>query len=138
MKDKTTLEGLIGLQRARRITRKFSNNSSRDFIMTIEHANSLSDMEILSVNGVGKMCLQAIRWAFKKPKINNNKYNSPCLEKADANEPIFVLRGQDISSPPTILRWMADNFESLPEEKLQDAFETVMQMKNWERRKKPD
>ncbi len=66
-------------------------------------------------------------------KLNNN-----CLEKAKDNEPIFVLRGQDKSSPKIIFAWMAQNFENLSSQRLQEAFDTAMAMKRWPNRKHPD
>lgn len=66
------------------------------------------------------------------------KENNSCLEKAKPNEPIFVLRGQDRSSPKLILQWMAENFENLSNQRLQEAFDTAMSMKRWPNRKHPD
>ncbi|WP_460675338.1 hypothetical protein [Larkinella ripae] len=66
------------------------------------------------------------------------KTNDSCLEKAAIDEPIFVLRAQDISSPKVILHWIAKNFETCPDEKLRDAFEHCIAMKNWTNRKNAD
>jgi len=61
-----------------------------------------------------------------------------CLRKAAEDEPIFVLRGQDESSPKVILHWIAKNFETCPDEKLREAFEHALIMKNYPKRKKAD
>lgn len=66
------------------------------------------------------------------------KYNSPCIKKAGDDEPLFVLRSQDISSPLLILEWIKVNFETCTEEKLQAAFKTAMEMRNWPNRKHAD
>jgi len=66
------------------------------------------------------------------------KQNNPYLEDAKDNEPIFVLRGQDKSSPKMILTWMAENFENLSSQRLQEAFDTAMAMKRYPNRKHPD
>ncbi len=64
----------------------------------------------------------------------NNKY----LENTKPNEPIFILRAQDKSSPILILNWMAENFENLSHQRLSEAFDTAMAMKKWPNRKHPD
>jgi hypothetical protein len=70
--------------------------------------------------------------------MSQTKVNSAALQKAKDNEPIFVLRGQDKSSPKLILAWMAENFENLSNQRLQEAFDTLMAMKRWPNRKHPD
>lgn len=67
-----------------------------------------------------------------------SKYNNPCIKKAGNNEPLFVLRATDISSPKVILHWIAKNFETAPEEKLRDSFETAMEMRHYPKRKNAD
>lgn len=66
------------------------------------------------------------------------KYDDACLIKAAADEPIFVLRGQDQSAPKVILHWIANNFETCPDDKLREAFEHALKMKNWTYRKEAD
>lgn len=66
------------------------------------------------------------------------KNNDSCLDKAGENEPIFVLRAQDKSSPKIVLQWMAENFENLSAQRLQEAFTCVLAMKRWPTRKFPD
>jgi hypothetical protein len=70
--------------------------------------------------------------------MSQTKTNSSALDKAKENEPIFVLRGQDKSSPKLIFAWMAENFENLSNQRLQEAFDTAMAMKRWPNRKHPD
>lgn len=100
--------------------------NARYGVNTIQEANKLTDDEILAVKAVGKIALQRIR-NYGEP-ILNNKHTSPCLQKAGDNEPVFALLGRDYSSPRIILLWMAENCNSLSEEKLNDAFETAKQM----------
>lgn len=67
-----------------------------------------------------------------------SKHESICLANAKDDEPVFVLRGQDETSPKVILHWIAKNFETCPDDKLRDAFECALIMKNYPNRKKPD
>ncbi|WP_234735301.1 hypothetical protein [Tellurirhabdus bombi] len=86
--------------------------------------------------------------AFNQPLINTpmdfqkdapgTKNNDSCIENAAENEPIFVLRAQDASSPKVILHWIAKNFETCPDDKLIDAFNHAIKMKNWPDRKNAD
>lgn len=66
------------------------------------------------------------------------KRTDSCLKKTPDNEPIFVLRAQDESSPKVILHWMAKNFETLSIDKLREALETAIAMKAWPKRKTAD
>lgn len=61
-----------------------------------------------------------------------------CLKNASEDEEIFVLRASDISSPKVILHWIAKNFENCPEEKLREAFDSALRMKNHKGRKQAD
>ncbi len=53
-----------------------------------------------------------------------------CLAKAKDDEMLFVLRAQDITSPIVVLEWMKLNFNTCPTEKLREAFECALEMKN--------
>ena len=66
------------------------------------------------------------------------KGTDKCIEKAAENEMLFVLRAQDMTSPLIVLEWMKENFLSLPEDKLREAFECAIEMRKWEYRKRPD
>lgn len=66
------------------------------------------------------------------------KKTDPCLAKAADDEPIFVLRGKDVSSPKVVLHWIAKNFDTCPDEKLREAFEHALVMKNYPGRKTAD
>lgn len=65
------------------------------------------------------------------------KHDSICLEKAGDDEPIFVLRGQDVTSTATIRFWLKMNPQLSPA-KVSDAFNVIKAMENWPRRKNPD
>lgn len=73
--------------------------------------------------------------AIKHDELKNPQST---LGKAFEDEPLFILRGQDVTSPRVILHWMAKNFESVTEAKLRDAFEIALAMKKWPRRKQSD
>lgn len=61
-----------------------------------------------------------------------------CIKKAAEDEMLFVLRAQDVTAPQTVLEWMKINFENLPEAKLREAFECILEMKKFRNRKSPD
>ncbi len=62
----------------------------------------------------------------------------PIIAKLHDDEPIFILRGQDASSPFVVLDWITRNFATCPEPKLREAFEQALQMKNYPFKKLPD
>lgn len=66
------------------------------------------------------------------------KKNDTCLKKAADDEPIFVLRGQDKSSAKVVMHWIAKNFDTCPDEKLREAFEHALKMKNYSVKKNAD
>ena len=60
------------------------------------------------------------------------------FNKANSEEMLFVLRGQDLSAPKVIIHWIAKNFENVSDEKLRDAFECALKMKKNAVRRSPD
>ncbi len=50
----------------------------------------------------------------------------------------FTLVAQDRTSPRTILFWIGENFETAPPEKLRDAFERALRMREFPERKWAD
>jgi len=65
------------------------------------------------------------------------KDNCPTLKKVATDEPIFVLRAQDVSAPETILEWIRLN-PALPDGKRREAFECSEAMRRWPKRKSAD
>lgn len=61
-----------------------------------------------------------------------------CLGKAKDDEMLFIFRAQDITAPVAILEWMKINFRTLPEAKLREAFECIMEMRKHQNSKTPD
>ncbi len=61
-----------------------------------------------------------------------------CLAKADPEEMLFVLRAQDKTAPHTVLEWIKMNFLTCPDDKLREAFECALKMKQWSKTKLPD
>lgn len=61
-----------------------------------------------------------------------------CLGKAKDDEMLFIFRAQDVTAPMAILEWMKINFNSLPEPKLREAFECIMEMRKHKNTKSPD
>lgn len=68
---------------------------------------------------------------------SHTKIDNACLIKAKDDEPIFVLRAQDMTSPTVIKMWLRLNPE-LSMDKYADAIECIQQMENWPKRKMAD
>lgn len=58
------------------------------------------------------------------------KKNCTTLAKVRDDEDIFVLRGQDITAPRMIVRWIEFNIFTAPDEKLREAFECALRMRH--------
>lgn len=61
-----------------------------------------------------------------------------CYENADQDEPLFVLRAQDVTAPRTVAQWILENIEHAPREKLHEALECAIAMRSWPKRKQAD
>ena len=62
---------------------------------------------------------------------------SGCLAKAGDDEPLFVLRAQDILAPATIRNWCEFAFlAGTPAEKLKEARELALAMEEWAKQNK--
>lgn len=57
------------------------------------------------------------------------KKDCKTLAKVGDNEDIFVLRGQDITAPRSIVRWIEFNLYTAPDDKLREAFECALRMR---------
>ena len=85
----------------------------------------------------------------------STKLNDPCLKKAADDEPIFVLRAQDVVAPIVVMFWilavmiaqMADwihwdrtNYAQpcASDNTLRAAFEQALRMRQWPKRSIPD
>jgi hypothetical protein len=62
----------------------------------------------------------------------------PIMAKLGDDEPVFVLRGQDISAPSVVLEWITRNFDTCPEHKLREAFEQALLMRGYPLKKTAD
>lgn len=60
------------------------------------------------------------------------------LKAKGRGQETFTLVGQDRTSPRTILFWIGENFETAPPEKLRDAFERALRMREFPERKWAD
>lgn len=56
------------------------------------------------------------------------KKTDPCLQKAHADEKLFVLMARDVTSPKVIMEWIKENLGAQPEDKLREAFECALEM----------
>lgn len=61
-------------------------------------------------------------------KKNPGKYS--CLSKIKPDEPFFILRAQDAMSYRSVIEWIKDN-PQVPDDKLREAFECALAMKNY-------
>lgn len=61
----------------------------------------------------------------------------PCLYKADEQEPVFVLRAQDVSAPMALAFWVTIN-EGGPDSKIESANKVMYAMTQWASRKAAD
>lgn len=61
-----------------------------------------------------------------------------CLYKADEQEPVFILRGQDVTAADTVHYWVDRNIMSAPKEKIEAASVVEAHMERWYLRKAAD
>jgi hypothetical protein len=59
------------------------------------------------------------------------------LNKAADDEPIFILRAQDMTAPQTVLEWMQRN-PQIGEAKFAEARDCADAMRAWPERRKAD
>lgn len=52
----------------------------------------------------------------------------PCYDKAAPDEPLFVLRAQDCSSPEVVIEWIKRNIRNVPNKKLHEALDAALEM----------
>lgn len=71
-------------------------------------------------------------------KIEEKHKLDSTLNKAKDDEMLFILRGQDVTAPRTIMFWIAANIHNASDAKLRDAFECALEMKKTSNRKSPD
>lgn len=62
-------------------------------------------------------------------KNNPGKYDT--LHKIKNDEPFFVVRAQDSSSPYAVLEWIERNFDHMKDEKLREAFDCALAMRKY-------
>lgn len=62
-----------------------------------------------------------------------------CLGRAADDEPVFVLRGQDLLAPDLVDKWAIDaNGLACPWDKVREAKVIAQAMREWPGRKNPD
>lgn len=60
--------------------------------------------------------------------VCTKKTGVPCYDKATPDEPVFVLRAQDLTSPQVVCEWIRLNIETAPQDKLRQALESALAM----------
>jgi ribosomal protein L7Ae-like RNA K-turn-binding protein len=69
----------------------------------------------------------------------NTKDANKCLQKVATDEPIFVLRAQDILAPEVVRAWARQAKEhGTPAVKVHEALALADAMERWPTRKYPD
>ena len=71
--------------------------------------------------------------------IKREELATGCIAKAADDEPVFVLRAQDITAPAVVRTWC--EFAVLAgcaPEKIREARALALQMEQWPNRKMPD
>lgn len=72
--------------------------------------------------------------ATKREELKNG-----CFAKAADDEPIFVLRAQDMLAPALVRQWAVQAEErGCPAAKIAEARALADKMDNWAKRKNPD
>lgn len=67
------------------------------------------------------------------------KHTDTCLIKAADDEPIFVLRAQDMLAPESVREWANRALKcGLPHAKYEEALALAAKMEQWPNRKMPD
>jgi hypothetical protein len=62
-----------------------------------------------------------------------------CLGKAHDDEPVFILRAQDIHAAELVMKWAIwCRAGNTPEDKVDEAFRIAEAMQDWPNRKQPD
>lgn len=65
--------------------------------------------------------------------------DSKCYANARAKgEQTFTLRAQDVSAPMVIAEWIKLNINTAPAEKLREALDDALRMREWPARKVAD
>lgn len=60
------------------------------------------------------------------------KRTDKCLAKVADDEPIFVLRAQDLLAPDKVRKWACEaRAKGCPADKVQEAYECATQMDAW-------
>ena len=66
------------------------------------------------------------------------KHKCPTLKKVGKDEEIFVVRAQDVTAPKTVALWIVENIYTAPADKLIEALECAIKMRNHPRCKRAD
>ena len=76
---------------------------------------------------------------LKKDELKLLKKGEGCLGKAADDEPVFILRGQDLCAPHAIRTWvsMARTLGTATPDKLAEAEKCAKMMEAWPTRKVP-
>lgn len=68
-------------------------------------------------------------------QMSHLKEGNETLAKINPDEPIFVLRAQDITAPRVIVHWIELNLDIVSEAKQKEAYHCALAMKRYESRR---
>lgn len=76
----------------------------------------------------------------KQEEVNKLTRGEGCLGKAHPDEPVFILRGQDLHAPFAVQQWaeVAAITLGISHPKVQEALQLAEAMERWPNRKLPD
>lgn len=66
------------------------------------------------------------------------KANNSCIRNAADDEPLWVQRAQDKSTPKMVCLWLAENIETISDEKARKALEDALSARRYHTRKAAD
>ena len=152
-----TLEDQKGLEQLQYICERANDGRDRkvQFVATqiLQHSAVLAIEFLLSIikeqqTAIGitygernrlKVLEEKERSYTSKEQIMGTKRNDACLKKVGDDEPIFVLRAQDMLAPDLVRQWAVyAAFNDCPDEKVQEALDIADRMEAWSNRKMPD
>lgn len=71
---------------------------------------------------------------------NKKRYMNTMLPRVSSDEELFILRGQDITSPVVVIEWIKQNIlhPECSDEKLREAFGCALKMRRHPTRRSAD
>ena len=83
--------------------------------------------------GSGEVCTKGAPMATKTEVLESLRSGRGCLGRTALDEPVFILRAQDILAPRVVVRWahLAEQAGS-PQDKVRGALQLAKRMADWQ------